>query len=84
VGVERSSIKPKGFKGAFFYYQSNVHTFNCRYRTDRRVEGLVAEGWGGGRGGGGGGRWDGWFAKVDNRFGLILSVQGGSIGLALL
>jgi hypothetical protein len=55
VGVERSSIKPKGFKGAFFYYQSNVHTFNCRYRTDRRVEGLVAEGWVGGR-------WDGWVA----------------------
>ena len=43
--VERSSIKPKGFKGAFFLYQLNVLTFNCHHRTDRRVEGLVAEGW---------------------------------------
>ena len=52
VGVERSSINPKGFKGAFFLYQLNVHTFNCHHRTDRRVEGLVAEGWvGGGMGG---------------------------------
>ena len=30
-----------------------------------------------------GGQRNGWFAKVDNRSGLILSVQGGSIGLAL-
>ena len=50
VGVERSSINPKGFKGAFFLYQLNVQTFNCHHRTDRRVEGLLrrvggAEGW---------------------------------------
>ena len=30
-------------EGAFFLYQLKVHTFNCRHRTDRRVEGLVAE-----------------------------------------
>jgi hypothetical protein len=34
-----------GREGAFFLYQLNVHTFNCHHRTDRRVEGLVAEGW---------------------------------------
>ena len=42
-----------GGEGAFFFYQLNVHSFNCRHRTDRRVEGLVAEGWVGGRMGGG-------------------------------
>jgi hypothetical protein len=44
-----------GGEGAFFLYQSNVHTFNCHHRkaraclllqaTYRRVKGLVAEGW---------------------------------------
>jgi hypothetical protein len=44
-----------GGEGAFFIYQLNVHTFNCHHRkvcaylllqaTDRRVKGLVAEGW---------------------------------------
>jgi hypothetical protein len=29
----------------FFCDRLNVHTFNCRHRADRRVEGLVAEGW---------------------------------------
>ncbi len=54
MGVERSSIKPKGFKCAFFLYQLNVHTFNCRHRADRRVDGWF-EVW-----------VDGWVAKVDN------------------
>ena len=34
-----------GGEGAFFLYQLNVHTFNCRHRADRGVEGVVAEGW---------------------------------------
>ena len=29
-------------------------------------------------------RWDGWFAKVDNRFGYEKWLQGGSIGLVSL
>ena len=77
----------------FFWDGLNVQTFNCRHRADRRVEGLVAEGWvdggmGGWVGGGMGGLQKltnvflrlGGFAKVDNRFELILSVQGGYIG----
>ena len=27
-----------GGEGAFFLYQLNVHTFNCRHRADRRVK----------------------------------------------
>jgi hypothetical protein len=38
----------------------------------------------GGMGRGMGGWRDGWFAKVDNRFGYEKWLQGGSIGLALL
>ena len=35
-----------GREGAFFLYQSNVNTFNCHRRTDRRVEGwLRRNGW---------------------------------------
>ena len=40
-----------------------------------------AEGW---VGGGMGGRRDGWFAKVDNRFGYEKWLQGGSIGLGFI
>ena len=32
-----------GGEGAFFLYQLNVHTFNCRHRADRRVEGGFKE-----------------------------------------
>jgi hypothetical protein len=45
----------------------NVHTFNHRHRTDRRVKGLVAEGWAGGEGlryGRIGGRKDGYKGGV--------------------
>ena len=84
-------IEPKGskrdFEGGIFWDGLNVHTFNCLDRADRRVKGwLRRDGWAEG--------WvDGWFAKVDNvflrlggfakvdnRFGLILSLQGGCIG----
>ena len=40
-----------GGEGGFFWDGLNVHTFNCRHRADRRVEGLVAEWVGGGMGG---------------------------------
>jgi hypothetical protein len=36
----------------FFWDRLNVHTFNCHRRADRRVEGLVTEGWVGGMMGG--------------------------------
>ena len=32
-----------GREGAFFLYQLNVHTFNCRHGADRRVEGGFKE-----------------------------------------
>ena len=51
----------------FFWDRLNVHTFDSRHRADRRVEGWL--------------RRDGWFAKVDNRFGYEKWLQGGSIGL---
>ena len=41
------------FRVGFFWDRLNVHTFNCHHRTDRRVEGLVAEVWVGRRMGGG-------------------------------
>ena len=34
-----------GGESAFFLYQLKALTFNCRHRADRRVKGLVAEGW---------------------------------------
>ncbi len=34
-----------GGEGGFFWDRLIVHTFNCLHRADRRVEGLVAEGW---------------------------------------
>ena len=80
MGKTKGFIEPKALR-------LNVHTFNCRHRADRRVEGLVA-GWvGGGMGGGrrvqGMGGWVGFeFAR---RVRVLSSrAQGGSMGLALL
>ena len=54
----------RDFEGGIFWGGLNVHTFNCLDRADRRVKGLVAEGWVDGWG-----VRNGWFAKVDNSFG---------------
>jgi hypothetical protein len=42
----RFSFAIEGFLGwVFFWVWLNAHTFNSRHRADRRVKGLVAEGW---------------------------------------
>jgi len=60
----------EGFWGWVFWDQFNTDWRSYVTRADRRVKGWLHR--------------DGWFAKVDNRFGYEKWLQGGSIGLVSL
>ena len=82
-------IEPKGskrdFEGGVFWDWLNVHTFNCHHRKARacslnsvqQTEGLKGCCVRYGRIGR---RRNGWFVKVDNRFGYEKWLQGECIG----